>query len=177
VISLKYTMRISITAILLIVNFIFYYNLESFSVYDIFAFLLNAIAGWVIGYYLDKYFFSKKMLLSTKNVLLDYSYALDSVGDAIGITNEVGQFEYVNEAHAVLYGYKNKDQFLTKSWKDLYSPEILDEVSQSIIPSFPPKYRTVARGSGRSKKRWYYLSHRTHLIDDRRNEKNHLCGA
>nr|WP_246628997.1 EAL domain-containing protein [Mesobacillus maritimus] len=137
---MKYTMRISITAILLIVNFIFYfyYNLR-FSVYDTFAFLLNALAGWVIGYYLDKYFFSKKMLLSTKNVLLDYSYALDSVGDAIGITNEVGQFEYVNEAHAVLYGYKNKDEFSTKSWKDCYSSEILEEVSQSIIISLQNK--------------------------------------
>lgn len=85
----------------------------------------NLFVGWLIGLQVDKYLHSKRELVSTKSVLVDYTYALDSSVDAIGITNEEGNHEFVNVELARLFGYQ-KEELVTTHWEKLFSQESID---------------------------------------------------
>jgi diguanylate cyclase len=131
--KMRYTWRIIFTAVLLISNAISISRLDEFSTMIITAYIVNVIIGWIIGYQIDKYRFSKKELGSTRTALIDYSHALDSAPDGIGITKENGQFEFLNEAHLKLYGY-SKEEMLEKSWQDCYSKETIDQLQKTALP-------------------------------------------
>ncbi|QCR31906.1 GGDEF and EAL domain-containing protein [Lysinibacillus sp. SGAir0095] len=132
---MKYTWRIILTTILITSNSFIFSNLklDQHFTLAIIIFIANAGIGWIIGYQLDKYIFSKKELGTTMVTLNDYTFALESVSLGIGITNENGQFEYVNQAHQNLYGYTLKE-FLTKNWTDCYSSEAIEELNIKAIP-------------------------------------------
>jgi diguanylate cyclase len=130
---MRYTWRIIFTAVLLISNAISISRLDEFSTMIITMYIVNVIIGWIIGYQIDKYRFSKKELGSTRTALIDYSHALDSAPDGIGITKENGQFEFLNEAHLKLYGY-SKEEMLEKSWQDCYSKETIDQLQKIALP-------------------------------------------
>lgn len=85
----------------------------------------NLFVGWLIGLQVDKYLHSKRELVSTKSVLVDYTYALDSSVDAIGITNEEGNHEFVNVEMARLFEYQ-KEELVTTHWKKLFSQESIE---------------------------------------------------
>ena len=85
----------------------------------------NLFVGWLIGLQVDKYLHSKRELVSTKSVLVDYTYALDSSVDAIGITNEEGNHEFVNVELARLFGYQ-KEELVTTHWEKLFSQESIE---------------------------------------------------
>lgn len=136
---MRYTWRIIILAILLITSVVsisistFTFTLDDVTITTIITYIVNLAFGWFIGYQIDKYRFSKKELGLAKTSLVDYSYALDSVPLGIGITNEEGNFEFVNEAHIKLYGY-SKEELLTKKWQDCYSKEIVDHLNSIAVP-------------------------------------------
>ncbi|MER2156126.1 MAG: PAS domain-containing protein, partial [Solibacillus sp.] len=126
---MKYTWRLALTAILVIANYFIFSNLElgQSNTLSIIVFSTNVIIGWMLGNQLDKFVASKKELGSTQTTLVDYTFALDFLSLGIGITNEKGEFEFVNKAHQDLYGY-NLKEFLTKSWMDCYSPETVERL-------------------------------------------------
>ena len=93
----------------------------------------NLFIIWIIGLQIDKYLHSKKQLQSANSVLYDYSYALDSAIDAIGITNEEEHYEFVNEALVKLYGYE-KEEFKNNHWRSLYTDESLEFIDGTLIP-------------------------------------------
>lgn len=106
---------------------------------------INLWLGWLIGLQVDKYLHSKIELDSTKSVLMDYSLALDSAIDAIGITNSSGKYEFVNESFSKLHGY-TKDELYLMHWQELYPIESHGEIRTDIIePLFENGY---ARGEG-----------------------------
>jgi len=130
---MKYTWRIIITSILLISNAVSITFLEQITYIAILSYIANLFFGWIIGYQIDKYHYSKRELGSAKKSLVDYSHAMESVPLGIGITNEHGQFEFVNDAHARLYGY-SKEEFLAKNWQDCYPKEVVDHLNKTAIP-------------------------------------------
>ncbi len=131
---MRYTWRVILSAIVIIFNiagsFIFSRN---FSFTAILSVLFNGAIGWFIGYQFDKYRHSKKELGSAKTVLLDYSYALDSVGEPIGILNETGQFVFVNGALSELYGF-NKKEFLSLNWRHCYQKDNAELLENTALP-------------------------------------------
>ena len=145
---MRYTWRIIITSILLISNVISVTILEHITIMAIITYMVNLAFGWVLGYQIDKYRFSKKELGFAKTTLVDYSHALDSVPIGIGITNEHGQFEFINEAHAKLYGY-TKEEFMKKSWQDCYSEEMVDYLNNVAMKHFIQYGRSEERRVGK----------------------------
>lgn len=105
---------------------------ENFSWWRLATLPVNLFLGWLIGLQIDKYLHSKRELDSTKSVLVDYTYALDSSVDAIGITNEEGNHEFVNEELARLYGYQ-KDELLTIHWEKLFTQESIDYFHETFF--------------------------------------------
>jgi diguanylate cyclase len=130
---MRYTWRITFTGILLINNLISLFYFGNYSSLHIFSYLINITIFWFIGYQIDKYRFSRKELGSTKTVLSNYSYALNSAADAIAITSEKGLYEFVNEAHSQLYGY-DKNELLNKSWKTCNSQETNEYLLNTANP-------------------------------------------
>ncbi len=109
------------------------------------VFPINIWLGWLIGLQVDKYLHSKIELDSTRSVLMDYSLALDSAIDAIGITNSAGIYEFVNESFAKLHGY-TKEELFEMHWQELYPPESHQKIkNEMIIPLYENGY---ARGEG-----------------------------
>ena len=49
--------------------------------------------------------------------------AIESSREGISILNKHGQFEYMNMAHSVCYGYESPNDLLGKAWTALYSPK------------------------------------------------------
>ncbi|MFP7474246.1 EAL domain-containing protein [Niallia taxi] len=132
---MKHTWRKFLITILIVSNFFIFLNfeLEQYYFHAIILYIINISIGWIVGHQLDKFVFSKKELATAKNTLIDYNFALESVSLGIGITNENGQFEFVNKAHQELYGY-NLKEFLTKSWRDCYSIETIDQLNREVVP-------------------------------------------
>jgi PAS domain-containing protein len=124
---MRYTWQIIITLIIMIINGYSLFDNGKLSFNTLLYNLANLAIGWFVGYQIDKYRFSKRELGSTKTALFDYSYALDSAADAICITNELGNFEFVNEAHAKLFGY-SKAELLNVNWRICYSNETINHL-------------------------------------------------
>lgn len=131
-ISKRFKWRILITSIALLLNLIVLVIPENFSWWRLATLPVNLFLGWVVGLQIDKYLHSKRELDSTKSVLVDYTYALDSSVDAIGITNEEGNHEFVNEELARLYGYQ-KDELLTTHWEKLFIQESIDYFHENLF--------------------------------------------
>lgn len=132
---MKNTWRIILITILIVSNFFIFLNLEldQYFTLAIILFIINISIGWFVGLQLDKYVYSKKELISAKTTLNDYNFALESVSIGIGITNENGQFEFVNKVHQELYGY-NLKEFLTKGWRDCYSTDTIGQLNSEAVP-------------------------------------------
>ena len=130
---MRYTWRIGFAVLFAMTFILSYLWVGPPSKATFFLMPFNLFLVYIIGLQLDKYFHSKKQLHSTKGVLTDYSYALDSAIDAIGITNEDGNYEFANEALAKLYGYE-KDEWVNINWKDHYSTDSLTLLDHSLLP-------------------------------------------
>ncbi|PMC36656.1 GGDEF domain-containing protein [Bacillus sp. UMB0899] len=130
---MKYTWRIILTAILLIVNLIIFSQLDlgKYANMIIIVYISNASMGWIIGHQLDKYVFSKNKLSITQTSLINYTFALESVPLGVGITNEKGQFEYVNKSHLELYGYTT-EELLSMNWRQCYSNDLVKQLNKAI---------------------------------------------
>ncbi|MEQ8604739.1 MAG: ATP-binding protein [Marivibrio sp.] len=48
--------------------------------------------------------------------------ALDKATDGVAVTDEVGQFVYMNDAHARVFGYQHGAELIGESWSRLYEP-------------------------------------------------------
>lgn len=62
--------------------------------------------------------------------------AITSSMDGIAILNEKGEYVFVNDAHAHIYGYDSPDELLGKTWRILYNEEELNRFDQVIMPEF-----------------------------------------
>jgi len=77
--------------------------------------------------------------------------AIKSSVDGIGILNGKGEYEYINEAHASIYGYDNPQDLIGKSWRDLYNEDELKRFDEKIMPTFQEHGRW--RGEAVAKKK------------------------
>ena len=130
---MRYTWRIIFSCgfiINLITSLIY---IESIPLTTYYLIPVNLFIFWIIGLQIDKYLFSKKQLKSTESVLTDYSYALNSAIDAIGIANEYGKYEFVNEALAQLYGY-GKEEFIKMDWEHHFTKDSVVLLRETLIP-------------------------------------------
>ncbi|WP_235714630.1 PAS domain-containing protein [Neobacillus dielmonensis] len=131
---MRYFWRLCLSAIIFFFNLLFsFIPTGNFSFEAVLSLFINGGIGWLIGTQIDKYRMSKKELGSTKTVLKDYSFAMDTIGDAIGIINETGQFVFANEALAKLYGYPKKE-FFTLQLRDCYVNESIHDFDGASIP-------------------------------------------
>ena len=60
-------------------------------------------------------------------------HALDYALEGVGLHDEQGNFTYINQAEAALYGYK-PHELLGKSWKIQYDTEQIHQIEKEVFP-------------------------------------------
>ena len=63
------------------------------------------------------------------------SRALEAAIDGVAILDADGTYEYVNEAHAELYGYDDPAELVGASWRTLYDESELRRFDEEIMPT------------------------------------------
>jgi PAS domain S-box-containing protein len=89
----------------------------------------NGQAKWVIGYGIDL-----TSIKSIESILNKMTIAVKDAMDGIAITNDKGQFVYVNETHIKMFGYSSDIDFLGKKWNMLYEKNESDYIENKIFP-------------------------------------------
>ena len=62
------------------------------------------------------------------------SRALDAAMDGVAILED-GVYEYVNPAHAAVYGYSEPSDLVGRSWRDLYGDEERERLETEVLPA------------------------------------------
>ncbi len=62
--------------------------------------------------------------------------AIKSSMDGIAILNQNGEYEYINNAHASIYGYNSSNDLIGKSWRKVYNEKELERFDREIMPDF-----------------------------------------
>jgi len=106
----------------------------------------NGQAKWVIGYGIDL-----TSIKSIESILNKMTIAVKDAMDGIAITNDKGQFVYVNEAHIKMFGYSNDIDFLGKQWDILYEKNESDYIENKIFPLVNSNGRWAGETTGKLK--------------------------
>lgn len=64
-----------------------------------------------------------------------FEAALDASMDGVAILDETGQYRYLNEQHARVYGYDSTDDLVGKHWSTLYDDEYCAYLEETAMKS------------------------------------------
>jgi PAS domain S-box-containing protein len=64
------------------------------------------------------------------------SAAIEAATDGIAILDKNGEYSYMNQAHARVYGYESPQEIIGKTWKLLYSESELKRFEEEVMPEF-----------------------------------------
>lgn len=59
---------------------------------------------------------------------------LEQAGEGFAITDQEGNFAYLNRAHSEMFGYDSADELIGKSWRALYNEDEADRLEREVIP-------------------------------------------
>ena len=83
-----------------------------------------------------------------EEVMRTQSAAFKASMDGIAILNQDGEFTYMNDAHALLYGYRTAEEMIGQHWKNFYGRAEYERFSDEIMPRVAEKgfWRGPAQG-------------------------------
>jgi PAS domain S-box-containing protein len=73
--------------------------------------------------------------LTSTNTLKLKARAIESTSDGIALLDAEGKYYYLNNAHITLFGYKDAQELIGKTWQVLYKPVEIDRLSNLIFPT------------------------------------------
>ena len=94
--------------------------------------LLREIAKWA-GTSVDDAAPANDRLAERENSEI-FRIAIEQAGDGIALTDNQGRFVFMNELHATMFGYENKDALLGLPWSVLYMPEEMERFAGEVFP-------------------------------------------
>ncbi|MGZ5545109.1 MAG: PAS domain S-box protein, partial [Limisphaerales bacterium] len=68
--------------------------------------------------------------------LLQQAASVDASMDGIALHDANGTFVYMNQAHAEIYGYKDPNELIGKTWESLYEGAELRRFREEVMPIF-----------------------------------------
>jgi PAS domain S-box-containing protein len=63
-----------------------------------------------------------------------HSEAIEAASDGIAILDEEGTYQFVNQAHAEMYGYDTAEELLGETWRLCYGEAELDRFERTVLP-------------------------------------------
>lgn len=102
---------------------------------DIGYFLLVMYMMAASGFIMMVIIFGDLLTMSKMNrTLRDRLSAIESARDGIAILDSHGCYTYMNQAHAICYGYDSPRDLLGKNWRDLYDSSEVRTFEDRILP-------------------------------------------
>ncbi|WMW24397.1 PAS domain S-box protein [Methanolobus sediminis] len=83
--------------------------------------------------------------------LREQTHAMEASVDGMAILDEKGIYNYVNAAHARIFGYDNPRELIGKKWDLLYNPSQVSLFKSTILPEFKKKGKWQGELIGRRK--------------------------
>ncbi|CAN5711801.1 hypothetical protein BH24ACT21_BH24ACT21_06970 [soil metagenome] len=85
----------------------------------------------------------------TEELLQRQLAAMNNSIDGIAILDQNGEYVYVNEAHARIYGYEDREELIGKSWQALYPEDELDRFERHVMPALGEHGQWRGEATGR----------------------------
>ena len=67
--------------------------------------------------------------------------AMEQAHEGIAVTDAEGNYLYLNREHLAVFGYETMDELMGKSWRVLYSAEVVRQIEQVVFPELVAKGR------------------------------------
>jgi PAS domain S-box-containing protein len=95
--------------------------------------------------------------------------AMEASIDGVAILDDDGEYQFVNQAHAEIYGYDGPAAFLGETWRMCYSGDELERFEQSVMPTLREEasWRGEAIGTRKDGSTFPQALSLTHLDDGR----------
>jgi len=74
--------------------------------------------------------------------------AMEASIDGIGLLNSDGEYSYINEAHADIYGYDDPEAFIGKTWRMCYDDATVANFEEEIVPTLRETGRWRGEATG-----------------------------
>lgn len=89
----------------------------------------NGAFNFALGYGLNI-----NQLKDYESKIKNQEIAIEVSTDGIAILNDKGEYTYLNEAHVKMYGFEKDEELLGKTWRELYHPQEIARIENSIFP-------------------------------------------
>jgi len=83
--------------------------------------------------------------------VLEQAEAMEASMDGISILNDDGEFVYVNQAHADIYGYDGPEALIGNTWRMLYEDDEICRFENEIFPLMQDQGRWRGEATGKRK--------------------------
>ena len=87
--------------------------------------------------------------------------AIENAFDGIAVLNAEGNYVYMNNSHAKLFGYENGSELIGKNWKCIYSDEYASTIEGQIFPLLEKNGNWSGETIGQSKDKKPVFQHIT----------------
>ncbi len=77
---------------------------------------------------------TKDVKLSDSQLRQLLELAVNNTADGIALLDAEGKYYYMNEAHAVQFGYESPAELMGKTWEVFYKPIEIDRLSKTVFP-------------------------------------------
>jgi len=89
--------------------------------------------------------------------LLNRATALDAAAEGIAMTGSKGLYTYINPSHLSLFGYRDSEEVLGKSWHIFYTEEEIQLIERSVFPELLEKKKWHGRVRGHRKDKSHFI--------------------
>jgi diguanylate cyclase (GGDEF)-like protein/PAS domain S-box-containing protein len=92
-----------------------------------------------------------KLLKLIEETLQERLYVVEAAIDGIALLNQNGEYIYLNQSHAKIFGYENQNELLGKNWHQLYDPKEVERLESEVFPLLQQKRYWRGEASGKKK--------------------------
>jgi PAS domain S-box-containing protein len=117
-----------------------------------FSFTLTMfLSAWILAVLYSLISRELKLLKKIEHTLQERLNVVEAAIDGIALLDENGEYTYLNQSHLTLFGYRNSQELLGKSWQELYSPEEIKRFESEIFPIIQHKKSWQGEAYGKKK--------------------------
>lgn len=92
-----------------------------------------------------------KLLKLIEETLQERLNIMEAAIDGIALLNKNGEYIYLNQSHAKVFGYQNKNELLNQNWRQLYYPEEVERLESEVFPLLQQKRYWRGEANGKRK--------------------------
>jgi diguanylate cyclase (GGDEF)-like protein/PAS domain S-box-containing protein len=109
------------------------------------------LSAWILAILYSLISRELKLLKKIEHTLQERLNVVEATIDGIALLDENGEYIYLNQSHLKLFGYRNSQELLGKSWQELYYPEEIKRFESEVFPMLQQKKSWQGEACGKRK--------------------------